>query len=59
MIHQTGVKKYEGTLNDLATDIGDLRYDVLSEFLELLIQFKTRQKLFWCLNRQTTFLIVF
>lgn len=38
MIHQTTVEKYQGTLNDLATDIGDLRYDTLSEFLELLSQ---------------------
>ena len=36
MIHETKIKNYKGTLSELATDIGNLRYDTLSEFLELL-----------------------
>lgn len=36
MIHETKIKKYQGTLNDLAIDIGNLRYDTLAEFLDLL-----------------------
>lgn len=38
MIHETKIKKYQGTLSDLATNIGDLRYDTLSELLALLSQ---------------------
>lgn len=34
--HDTKIKRYQGTLNELATDIGDLRYDALSDFLNLL-----------------------
>ena len=33
MIHKTTVEKYQGTLKELARDIGDLRYDALNEFL--------------------------
>ena len=36
MLHDTKIKKYQGTLIELATDIGDLRYDALSDFLNLL-----------------------
>ena len=36
MIHDTIIKNYNGDLNNLATEIGDLRYDALSEFLLLL-----------------------
>ncbi len=36
MIHEVSIKKYKGTLKDLSTDIGDLRYDALAEFLDLL-----------------------
>ena len=36
MIHETSIKKYKGTLKVLSIDIGDLRYDALSEFLKLL-----------------------
>ena len=38
MVHQTKVKSYPGTLEKLAVEIGDLRYDALAEFLELLAQ---------------------
>lgn len=38
MIHHEQVHKYEGTIQDLATEIGDLRYDVLADFLKLLSQ---------------------
>ena len=36
MKHDTKIKRYQGTLNELVTDIGDLRYDALSNFLSLL-----------------------
>jgi hypothetical protein len=36
MNHQADVKRYPGTLADLAEEIGDLRYDALAEFLRLL-----------------------
>ena len=36
MRHPVRPKTYPGTLADLATDIGDLRYDALARFLELL-----------------------
>ena len=36
MVHQANVKRYPGTLADLAEEVGDLRYDALAEFLRLL-----------------------
>ncbi len=36
MIHLTSVPKYPGTLEELAKDLGDLRYDALADFLKLL-----------------------
>lgn len=36
MIHETQVKNYNGNLEELAEEIGNLRYDALAEFLELL-----------------------
>ncbi len=32
--HKDIVEKYDGTLKDLAEDVGNLRYDALNEFLE-------------------------
>ena len=32
-IHETTIKKYNGTLEELAKDIADLRYDALYELL--------------------------
>lgn len=34
--HLTKPKNYNGTLQELANELGDLRYDSLSEFLEFL-----------------------
>lgn len=36
MIHKTTVEKYNGTLTDLAEDLGNLRYDALVDFLQHL-----------------------
>lgn len=36
MIHQTQVENYNGNLTDLAEEIGNLRYDALADFLDLL-----------------------
>lgn len=36
MIHQKTVEKYDGSLENLADDIGNLTYDSLARFLELL-----------------------
>lgn len=36
MVHRSGLKNYAGSMEELAEEIGDLRYDALSEFLELL-----------------------
>lgn len=36
MIHETTIKKYDGTLKDLANDMGDLQYDALAKFLEYM-----------------------
>lgn len=33
MIHHENIQKYTGTLEDLATELGDLRYDALANFL--------------------------
>ena len=33
MIHKEVVEKYDGTMIELAEDIGNLRYDALVEFL--------------------------
>ena len=38
MIHHDTIKKYPGSLAELASDLGDLRYDALSEFLRLLAE---------------------
>lgn len=38
MIHRAMPKNYAGSMEELAEEIGDLRYDALSEFLELLAQ---------------------
>jgi hypothetical protein len=34
--HPIEIQKYQGTIRQLASEIGDLRYDVLSEFLDCL-----------------------
>ncbi len=36
MVHDTKIAKFAGTMEELAEDIGNLRYDALAEFLELL-----------------------
>ena len=36
MIHKNSIEKYAGTMEELAEEIGDLKYNALSEFLELL-----------------------
>ena len=36
MIHKSVVENYSGSIEELVVEIGDLRYDALSEFLELL-----------------------
>lgn len=36
MKHPEEVEKYTGNLNELATDIGNLRYDKLADFLDAL-----------------------
>ena len=38
MIHRSTLKNYAGSMEELAEEIGDLKYDALSEFLELLAQ---------------------
>jgi NurA-like 5'-3' nuclease len=38
MIHTNTITKYNGTLEELVENIGDLYYDSLSEFLQLLSQ---------------------
>jgi len=36
MIHKSKVENYPGSMKALAEEIGDLKYNALSEFLELL-----------------------
>ena len=36
MTHRTDVERYAGTLAELASDLGDLRYDALEGFLDSL-----------------------
>jgi len=36
MIHKSKIENYLGTTEELAEEIGDLRYDTLSDFLNLL-----------------------
>jgi hypothetical protein len=36
MLHKTTIKNYPGTFAELATEVGDLRYDALAEYLEHL-----------------------
>ncbi|MFK7978790.1 MAG: hypothetical protein AB8G86_02310 [Saprospiraceae bacterium] len=36
MIHKDQIDGYDGSPSDLATAIGDLKYDALAEFLSLL-----------------------
>ncbi|MFN8454895.1 MAG: hypothetical protein U0401_09555 [Anaerolineae bacterium] len=60
MMRRTDIEKYEGTLKELAEDIGNLRYDALTDFLRLLSekiksdaikdQARKRQKLANCLD---------
>lgn len=38
MIHKTEIEKYKGTPNDLVEEIGNLRYDALTNFLDKLAQ---------------------
>jgi hypothetical protein len=33
MVHRDQVERYRGTLEELAVDVGDLRYDALAAFL--------------------------
>ncbi len=36
MIHKSKVENYAGSMEALAEEIGDLKYDALAQFLELL-----------------------
>jgi hypothetical protein len=36
MVHKSKVEKYSGSMEELAEEIGNLKYDALSDFLELL-----------------------
>jgi len=36
MKHPSTIEKYQGSLEELATDLGNLRYDALEDFLNLL-----------------------
>lgn len=36
MTHTTKIERYQGSLRDLAEDVGNLQYDALSEFLDEL-----------------------
>ena len=36
MLHKNDIDNYPGSLQSLATEIGDLRYDALAEFLQHL-----------------------
>ncbi|MEM6379114.1 MAG: hypothetical protein AAF705_12940 [Bacteroidota bacterium] len=36
MIHKATIGNYSGSMKELAEEIGDLRYDALSDFLNLL-----------------------
>jgi hypothetical protein len=36
MIHKSTIEKYNGSIDELVEDIGNLRYDVLSQFLQKL-----------------------
>jgi hypothetical protein len=36
MTHRENVERYAGTLPELAADLGNLRYDALGQFLDLL-----------------------
>ena len=36
MKHKTYIEKYDGSLEELAEDIGNLRYDALTDLLKLL-----------------------
>ena len=36
MIHLDTVERYDGSMEELAADVGDLKYDALAEFLNLL-----------------------
>jgi len=35
MIHRSTLENYEGSFQQLAEELGDLRYDALAEFLQL------------------------
>lgn len=34
MIHRSALENYEGSFQELAEELGDLRYDALAEFLQ-------------------------
>lgn len=36
MIHKDNIEKYDGSLKQLAEDLGNLKYDALADFLHLL-----------------------
>ncbi len=36
MIHKDTIDNYSGSMQDLAEDLGNLKYDALGDFLELL-----------------------
>lgn len=36
MTHRDNIERYPGTLTELASDVGDLRYDALAGFLRAL-----------------------
>lgn len=38
MIHKSTVTNYAGSMEELAEDIGNLKYDALADFLNLLAQ---------------------
>ena len=60
MKHKTYIEKYDGSLEELAEDIGNLRYDALTDLLKLLSAklnkdsesdlFRNRVKLAACLK---------
>jgi hypothetical protein len=38
VIHRDNLERYPGTLAELASELGDLRYDALAQFLRALAQ---------------------
>ena len=36
MVHKENIEKYDGSMKELVEDIGNLKYDSLSDFLKML-----------------------